>query len=537
MSHIFISYSHKDSEYAHKLADSLQERGLAAWIDDRIDYGTRWPRVIQEHVDTCSAFIVIMTPNSYESEWVQNELARAKRKRKPIFPLLLQGGEPWLSVEATQYCDVRGGKLPPADFYVRLASTVPVTTAVSEALSAAKAEANEKREKLAILYEDVRKIGSTGVALIVLSLLLFLSRSLWLPVIFPPATPTPTVTQALTATPTYTLTSTIMLSTDTPLPPTGAPRPELPTATPIPPTMPVEVETSKTTTISRSSAACLFNGALTIAVVDASKYNNEVTALVSSPGFPAVMIEAQPVGYKIIYEANEKYEVQIVGAVGSALLGDAAAVFMAVRLGGGTPISSVVINASRTVTVSRSSAAVLFDGALTITVVNASNSNNEVTAVVNSPGFPAVRIEEQYAGYKVVLEANEKYEVQIIHAMGSALLGDAAAVFMAVRLGDFVPTTPVTIEASKTVTVNRASAANLFGGALTISVVDASNSNGQVTAIVNSPGFPAVRIEAEQVGYKITYEANKEYEVQVIGAIGSRLLGDAAAVFAVAQLR
>ena len=107
MSHIFISYSHKDSDYAHRLAEALEKKGISVWIDDRIDYGTQWPRVIQEYLDDCLAFIVIMTPRSFQSDWVQNELSRAKRKRKPIFPLLLEGDEPWLSVEATQYVDVR----------------------------------------------------------------------------------------------------------------------------------------------------------------------------------------------------------------------------------------------------------------------------------------------------------------------------------------------------------------------------------------------------------------------------------------------
>jgi hypothetical protein len=33
---------------------------------------------------------VLMTPRAYQSEWVQNELSRAKRKQKAIFPLLLR---------------------------------------------------------------------------------------------------------------------------------------------------------------------------------------------------------------------------------------------------------------------------------------------------------------------------------------------------------------------------------------------------------------------------------------------------------------
>ena len=62
MSHIFISYSHKDTEYAHALAEHLQSMGFPIWIDDRIDYGSQWPREIQKHLDSCDAFILIMSP-------------------------------------------------------------------------------------------------------------------------------------------------------------------------------------------------------------------------------------------------------------------------------------------------------------------------------------------------------------------------------------------------------------------------------------------------------------------------------------------
>ena len=124
MGHIFISYSHKDKEYLHKLQDALQKEDFDVWVDDRIDYGTQWPKVIQDQLDASTVFILVVSDNSYESEWVQNEVARAKRKGIPFFPLLLSG-DPWLSVESTQYVDVRGEKLPPLEFYERLGILVP----------------------------------------------------------------------------------------------------------------------------------------------------------------------------------------------------------------------------------------------------------------------------------------------------------------------------------------------------------------------------------------------------------------------------
>jgi hypothetical protein len=121
--HVFISYSHDDGGYAHRLEAALKERGFAVWIDDRIDYGTQWPRVIEESLDACAALILLMSPRAKGSNWVQNELARAQDKGKPILPLLLEGDN-WLAVQATQYVDVRGGDLPLERFYQRLRKVV-----------------------------------------------------------------------------------------------------------------------------------------------------------------------------------------------------------------------------------------------------------------------------------------------------------------------------------------------------------------------------------------------------------------------------
>lgn len=125
MGHVFISYSHKDTDYAHGFADHLQGMGFEVWIDERLDYGSAWPQEIQKQLDSCDAFIVIMTTRSFESEWVQNELNRAKRLKKPIYPLLLEGSGPWLSVESTQFADVRDGSFPDEKFHQTLERVAP----------------------------------------------------------------------------------------------------------------------------------------------------------------------------------------------------------------------------------------------------------------------------------------------------------------------------------------------------------------------------------------------------------------------------
>jgi len=164
MGHIFISYSHKDTVYAHKLARALQDLSLEVWIDERLDYGSQWPLEIQKQLDSCNAFIVIMSPRSFESEWVQSELQRAKRKLKPVFPMLLEGDEPWLSVESTQYYDVRKGNLPDGKFFSaiqRVTASAPGDVAAS--VDEARQPFAPKKPKLTTIFV-LAAIGVVAIA-------------------------------------------------------------------------------------------------------------------------------------------------------------------------------------------------------------------------------------------------------------------------------------------------------------------------------------------------------------------------------------
>ena len=120
---VFISYSHGDKMYVHRLKTELERYNFTPWIDDRIDFGDKWPQVIQDNLNACPTFIIIMTRRAYQSIWVQNEVSYAQLKKKPVFPLLLDG-EVWLSLSATQYVDVREGQLPPKEFFSRLKKSI-----------------------------------------------------------------------------------------------------------------------------------------------------------------------------------------------------------------------------------------------------------------------------------------------------------------------------------------------------------------------------------------------------------------------------
>ncbi|MBX3063402.1 MAG: PD40 domain-containing protein [Anaerolineae bacterium] len=94
MSHIFISYSKKDIDFARRLRELLQAQGLVVWMDEKqIAPSARWWPTIKQNIARASAMIVIMSPNSEESEWVEREILVAEDpdNRKTIFPVLLAG--------------------------------------------------------------------------------------------------------------------------------------------------------------------------------------------------------------------------------------------------------------------------------------------------------------------------------------------------------------------------------------------------------------------------------------------------------------
>ena len=88
MSDIFISYSRKDSEHALQLAEKLRGDGINVWIDQKGIIGAeQWATEIVEGIRACSTFIILISPNSIESENVLRELSLASEKRKRVLPV------------------------------------------------------------------------------------------------------------------------------------------------------------------------------------------------------------------------------------------------------------------------------------------------------------------------------------------------------------------------------------------------------------------------------------------------------------------
>jgi tetratricopeptide (TPR) repeat protein len=83
---IFISFSHRDSTLVERLAAALRSAGAEVWYDEpSLMAGDAWVSVLQQAIERASIFVVVLTPSSVVSPWVQREigLALTLQRREP----------------------------------------------------------------------------------------------------------------------------------------------------------------------------------------------------------------------------------------------------------------------------------------------------------------------------------------------------------------------------------------------------------------------------------------------------------------------
>jgi len=92
--HVFISYrrAEPDLGFAQRLAADLRAAGHPVWIDvEGIVGADVWAREIQSAIDECYAYILILSPDAVESNWVRRELIYAmNQKPGRIYPVLFR---------------------------------------------------------------------------------------------------------------------------------------------------------------------------------------------------------------------------------------------------------------------------------------------------------------------------------------------------------------------------------------------------------------------------------------------------------------
>ncbi|NWG16836.1 MAG: DUF559 domain-containing protein [Chloroflexi bacterium] len=115
MSYIFISYARKDHFFVDRLRDDLKRAGVEYWIDhEGLSPGTTsWERTIRRAIkdEDCVAVLWIVSPASFESPYVRDEIAIARLYGRTIYPVWADG-QNWLEcvplgTGEIQYIDAR----------------------------------------------------------------------------------------------------------------------------------------------------------------------------------------------------------------------------------------------------------------------------------------------------------------------------------------------------------------------------------------------------------------------------------------------
>jgi non-specific serine/threonine protein kinase len=89
MSRVFISYSRKDLAFVQRLAKDLKAAGLDSWYDlSGLEIGSRWGKEIQNSIQQSQYFLVVLSPDSIASEWVEKEFLFATSHQLKIIPIL-----------------------------------------------------------------------------------------------------------------------------------------------------------------------------------------------------------------------------------------------------------------------------------------------------------------------------------------------------------------------------------------------------------------------------------------------------------------
>ena len=162
---IFLSYAHEDRLKAQNLAAALSARGYTLWWDEMIEGGAQFARSIRDALEAADAVVVLWSVKSIESDWVQDEAAQG-RDRKRLVPISLDGTLPPLGFRQYQTIDLSGtrgkpsaAKLKAIDRAIRIAiggeASVPATVLTSP---------TSRRGALAIGAGAVALLGGGGLA-------------------------------------------------------------------------------------------------------------------------------------------------------------------------------------------------------------------------------------------------------------------------------------------------------------------------------------------------------------------------------------
>src|SRR6266481_551265 len=96
---IFISYSHRDTEFVDRLSAQLVLHKARVWVDRwELNVGDSLIDRVQSALQTATALVVVLSKGSVESEWCRKEfsaglLRELEERRVVVLPVLIEDCE------------------------------------------------------------------------------------------------------------------------------------------------------------------------------------------------------------------------------------------------------------------------------------------------------------------------------------------------------------------------------------------------------------------------------------------------------------
>lgn len=95
---VFISHSSADRDIADYIARDLAAQGIEVWSDRSILPGEAWDSAITKALDEAQFFVLVLSPRSLSSEWVNFEAGVALSRdpssgHRRVLPILVKGAD------------------------------------------------------------------------------------------------------------------------------------------------------------------------------------------------------------------------------------------------------------------------------------------------------------------------------------------------------------------------------------------------------------------------------------------------------------
>jgi len=105
MARVFLSYAREDIDSARKLAGVLADAGHTVWWDRHLHGGANFSSEIERELKDAEVVMVLWSPTSVASAWVQDEAAEGRDSGR-LVPASLHSVKPPLGFRQFQCVDL-----------------------------------------------------------------------------------------------------------------------------------------------------------------------------------------------------------------------------------------------------------------------------------------------------------------------------------------------------------------------------------------------------------------------------------------------